>query len=153
MERRTVLPLGPPQEHQHSSHQEKLIDIVPCLHHHVVETSHQVFVIQSAHRSQHGGQHHKPNPLVVLEVNAFLLSRTTQHEERDNGHQHPNPLVHIQALAEYQQSTHQCHDRTGRINRPHDGQRQMLHAKITERPRRKHDKRFQQNELMHFPAC
>ena len=47
MKRCTAFPLGPPQEHQHSSHQEKLIHIVPRLYHHIVEASHQVFIVQT----------------------------------------------------------------------------------------------------------
>ena len=76
----------------------------------------------------------------MLKVDAFLFPRTAQHEERNDGHQHAYPLIHIQLLAEYQQGTHQRHDRTGGIDRPDDGERKMLHAEIAECPRRKDNK-------------
>ena len=151
MEGSRGFPLGPPEEHQHTAHKEKLIHVIPGLHHHLVEPSHQVLVIQTADGSQQGGQYHKPNPPVVLEVDTLLLARTAQQEKRNDGQQHSNPLIQVQALAEYQQSTHQSHDRTGSIDRSHNGERQMFHTEIPEGPRRKDNHRFQKDIPVYLP--
>ena len=70
----------------------------------------------------------------MFEVNAFLPSRTAEHEEREDGQQYTCPLVQVQPFAEEQQGTQQHHDRTGGVDGAHDGKRQMLHAEVAEYP-------------------
>ena len=87
----------------------------------------------------------------TFESYSLFLTRTAQHEEGDYGKQHANPLIKVQAFAKHNHGTYKHHYGTRRINRSHDGQRQMLHPEITEYPGRKHDKRLDNNKLMHLP--
>ena len=87
----------------------------------------------------------------MLEVDSLFLARTAQHEEGHYGKQHANPLIKVQAFAKHKHGTYKHHHGARRINRSHDGQRQMLHPEITEYPGREHDKRLDNNKLMHLP--
>ena len=87
-ERSCLTSLWQPQHQQHDSHHEALVDIVPALHHHAVQShtstgrrSHEVFVVKTADCPQQRGEHDEINPTVVLEVDAFFLAATTEHEE------------------------------------------------------------------------
>ena len=91
--------------------------------------------------------------MVVLEVDTLLLTRPAEHEERRNGQHHAYPLPDIETLAEHQQGTHQHHHRPGGIDGADNGQRQVLHAKVSENPRRQYDDRLQNHIFMHLPAA
>lgn len=95
--------------------------------------------------------HDEKNPFVMLEVDSLLLARTAQHEKGYYGKHHANPLIKVQAFAKHKHGTYKHHHGARRINRSHDGQRQMLHPEITEYPGREHDKRLDNNKLMHLP--
>ena len=71
----------PPYHQEHRTHEEALVDVIPALNYHSVQShtailgwSHQILIVESAHRSEHGSQHDEVDPLVVLEVDALLLS-------------------------------------------------------------------------------
>ncbi len=70
----------------------------------------------------------------MFKINPLFLSRTTQHEKGDNSQHHTNPLIKIQPFAKHKHSSDKYHYRAGGINRPYDGNRQMLHPEITEYP-------------------
>lgn len=159
MERRGLLVLRPPQQHQHSQHHEALVDIIPRLHHHAVEPysaltlrCHEEFVVESTDCSQHSSANNHIDPMIVLEVNAFLLAATTEQQEGDDSQRHTYPLPHVQSLTKEEQGAYEHHHGTGGIDRAYDGKRQMLHAKIAQHPRREHDEGFQHDVLMDFPS-
>ena len=139
----------PPEEPQHQTHHGTLVNIIPRLHHHAVESyaptlyrRHQVFVIESAQRPKGCSAHNHIDPVVVLEIDALFLSATAQQEERRHCQKHTDPLPDVQAFAKHQKRTHQHHHRSCGIDRPHDGQGQMLHAEIAENPTRQNDNRL-----------
>ena len=106
MEGGGCLSLGIPEEHHDDAHHPQLVDVVPRLHHHAVKSKttilgggHQVFVVQSTYSTQYGGKHHEVDPLVLLEVDAFLLATSAKHEEREDGQQHTYPLIKVESLA------------------------------------------------------
>ena len=159
-ERRSMLALGPPEQEQHQAHHEALVDVVPALHHHAVKPhaavacrSHEILVVKAAHRPEQGGQDDEVNPTVVLEVDALLLSAAAQHEERRHGQRHTNPLVEVKAFAEHYERAHEHHNRARGVDRPYDGEGQMLHAEIAEHPRRQHDDALQYDILVHIPSA
>lgn len=84
MENRGVTACWPPYNHQYGQHQPALIDVVPTLHDHPVESHtaigrrcHEVFVIKSADCSEHGCQYDAQYPSVVFKINALFLSAAT----------------------------------------------------------------------------
>ena len=84
--------LRPPDHEHHRSHEEELVDIVPALYNHSVQSyatilwgSHEIFVIKTADSSQYGSQDDEVDPLVMLEVDSFFLSAFAEHGERDDG--------------------------------------------------------------------
>lgn len=71
----------PPDHQEHGSHEEALVDIVPALYDHSIQShtailrwSHQILVVETTHGTEHGSQYDEVDPLVVLEVDALLLS-------------------------------------------------------------------------------
>ena len=150
----------PPYHQEHGSHEEALVDVVPALHDHSIQSyttilgwSHQILVVETAYCTENGSQHDEVNPLVVLEVDALLLSAARKHGEGDDGKDDTNPLVEVEYLAVNQQGTHECHYRTGGIDRPHDGEWQMLHAEITEDPTAQYDETLEHDLLVNFPSA
>ena len=146
MERRSLLTLGIPQQEQHRSHHEALVNVVPRLDRHPVKTdasfsdrSHQILVVQTTDRTQYRSPNDGKHPSVMLEVNAFLLSASTQQEERENGEQHPNPLIEIEPFAKDEHGTDQHHHRTSGIDGTYQCNRQMLDAKVSQNPRGQHN--------------
>ena len=89
----------------------------------------------------------------MLEVDALLLSAARKHGKGDDGKNDTNPLVEVEYLAVNQQGTHECHYRTGGIDRPHDGEWQMLHAEITEDPTAQYDETLEHDILVNFPSA
>ena len=87
----------------------------------------------------------------MFKVNALLLSASAQHKKRKDRHQYPYPLIEIQSFAKHQQGSHQYHHRTGGVNRPHNGYRKILHAEISQYPRRKDNDRLQNNKSVYLP--
>ena len=159
MEWSGVLLVWPPDHQQHSSHQEALVDVVPTLYDHSIQShatifwwSHQIFVVKTTHRTEYGSQNDEVNPLVVLEVDALFLSAARKHGERDNGKDDTNPLVEIEYLAVNQQGSYECHYRTGGVDRTHDGEWQMLHAEITEDPAAQNDETLEHDVLVNIPS-
>ena len=87
-----VLLRRPPYHQEHRSHQEALVDVVPTLHDHAVQTyatilrwCHQILIVKTADGSEHGGKYDEVDPLVVLEVDALLLAAAAEHGEGDDG--------------------------------------------------------------------
>ena len=150
MVRCRLLMLRPPQQPQHHAHHRALVNVIPRLHHHTIQSNtpvlhgrHQILVIESAHGSQQRRSHNHIDPVVVLEVDTLLLATTAQHQKRHHSQQHTNPLPHVQSFTKKQESTHQHHHRPRSVDRPHNRQRQMLHAKVTQNPTRQHNERLQ----------
>ena len=104
-----VLMGGPPQNGHHQAHHAHLVEVVPRLHGHAVDAhstigriGHEILVVEPADGAEYGCQHNESYPTVVLEVDAFLLARTAQHEEGADGQQYTDPLPHVEALAKHQ---------------------------------------------------
>ena len=91
--------------------------------------------------------------MVVLEVDAFLLATTAQHQERQDSQCNTSPLPSVQPFAKDQQSAYEYHHRTRGIDGTNDGQRQVFHAKIAQHPTREHDKCLEQHVLMFVPSA
>ena len=151
---------GPPEEHQHAEHHEALVDVIPALHHHPVESypalfhwRHQVLVVQSANSTQQGCQHNEVYPVVMLEIYPFFLPAATEHIERDNGEQDTDPLIDVETFAKEQERTHQDHHGSCSIDRSDNGKGQVLHGEIAEHPAGQDDERFQQDVFMSFPSA
>ena len=80
MEWSGVLLRWPPDHQEHGSHEEALVDIVPALYDHSIQShtailrwSHQILVVETTHGTEHGSQYDEVDPLVVLEVDALIL--------------------------------------------------------------------------------
>ena len=87
----------------------------------------------------------------MFKVDAFFLTGTAQHKKGQHRQHHTYPLVKIQPLTKYEHGSHKHHYGTRRIDRPHNGKRQMLHPEISEYPRGQHNERLDDNKLMHIP--
>ena len=88
----------------------------------------------------------------MLEVDAFFLTGTAQHKERQHRQHHTYPLIKIEPLAEYKHGSHKHHHRTRSINRPHNGKRQVFHSEISEYPRGEDDERLDDDKFMYIPS-
>ena len=99
-----------PDDGEHQEHHRRLVDVVPRLHRHTVKPhavirgrSHEVFVVKPADGSEYRRQDDAPNPLVVREIDAFLLARPAQQEEGRGSHRHAGPLPSVEPLSIHQQ--------------------------------------------------
>ena len=113
---------------------------------------HDVLVIKAADGTQHGSQHDEIDPMVVFEVDAFLLATLAKHKERGYRQQHAYPLPHIQTFAKEKKGAHKHHHGSGGIDGTDDGQGQVLHAEIAEHPTAEHDERLEKNVLVNIPS-
>ena len=148
----------PPEQEEHGQHHDTLVHVVPALNGHQVEPhatffarSHEILVVEPAYCAEQGGEHDKINPIVVLEVDAFLLTATAEHQKGYHCQQHAYPLPHIQPLTKEDERTNEYHHGTGGVDGANDCQRQMLHAEIAEEPATEHDARLQHNVAVHLP--
>ena len=135
-----------PHQRAYDRHDDHLVEIEPALHEHRAERLHYVLVIQSAHGSHKGRRRHAPYPPVAPEVYILLLSGPAHEEYGRKGDQDADPLTDIEPFTEDQHRSDQHDDRSGRIDRPDDGQRQVLKTEIAAYPRRQHDERFQHHQ-------
>ena len=89
----------------------------------------------------------------MLEVDTLFLAAARKHGEGDDGKYDTNPLIQIQYLAINQQGTHECHYRSGGVDRSNDGERQVFHAEITEDPAAQYDETLEHDVLVNFPSA
>ena len=75
-----ALACGIPKEKQHDKHHAQLVDVVPGLDCHLVQSDtsgrwcrHEVFVVESAACTEHVAQKHEYNPFVMAEIDAFFF--------------------------------------------------------------------------------
>ena len=75
---------GPPKQEEHRQHHETLVHIIPALYRHPVESDtafvawrHQVLVVKTANGAEQGRKDNEVDPMVMFEVNSFLLPTTT----------------------------------------------------------------------------
>jgi len=119
--------MGVPQDKEHDEHHEELVDVVPRLNGHLVEShssrrwSHEITVVESADGSEHIGEDDEGNPFVVTEVDAFFLPTTAHEVEGDDGDSDSYPLPHIEVLAQESEGSDEDHDGTGGIDGTNDG--------------------------------
>ena len=112
-------------------HDPHLVEGVPNLHRHGVETFQQVFVVQPAHGSGHRRQNDKPDPFVVGEPDTLLFTRYREHIERKDGRKYSDPLVEVEPLAKNEQRPQKGQYRLGGLYRSRQGDREMLHGKTS----------------------
>ena len=105
-----------------------------------------MLVIQPAYGYHKGRRRHAPYPPVASEVDVLLLSCPAHEENGRKGDEHSDPLICIQSLSEDQHRSDQHDDRSGGIDRPDDGQRQVLQPEIAAYPRRQHDECLQHHQ-------
>ena len=138
---RLFFPLREPNEPVQHCHYQKVVNGVPCLDGggRDVLLTEQELVKHAAqgHQNSRGEQH--IHPLVRLELYALQLARTVHEIEGYESQDHAYPLKPSQAFPKDEK--HQD-DRDGRpelIDRPNNGDGQVLHRRITEHPRTNDD--------------
>ena len=132
----------PPQKKQHEGHHAQLVDIVPRLYSHLVQSyttsrrwCHQEFVVESGNGAQDIAEQHKDNPFVVLKVDTFFLSASREEVESNHGCNHTQPLEEREFLTKDGKGTDEHHDGACGVDRSDDGQGQVLDAEVAEEPR------------------
>ena len=126
--------LREPQRGAYYRHDQQLVEVEPALSEHRTEHPHHMLVVESAHGSCHGSCCHAPYPPVVPEVYVLLFAGAAHEENGEDGQQDTGPLIEIESFAEDDHGSHEHHHRTGRIDRPDDGQRDVLEAEISADP-------------------
>ena len=132
-----------PDESADCCHDEQLVEVEPALDEHRAEGLHDELVVQTADHSEKCRKSYTPDPLIVLEINVFLLACAAHQEDGADGEYDADPLVGVEPFAEDQHRSHQHQHRSGGIDRSDDGQREVLQTKISADPRRQHDERLQ----------
>ena len=148
--------LGPPEDNQHRSHHETLVEVVPALHGQPRQPqtaihSHQVLVVESAEGSQHGSSNGTHYPAVMAEVDAFLTPAAAKQEEAHDGQHDTCPLQEVQPFAKDEQSSDEHHDGPSGIDGADNRDGQMLHADVAKQPAAQHDAGFQHDVTLHVP--
>ena len=150
--------VGPPKRQEHEEHEEELVEGVPRLHGKFVEShsavlrrSHEELVVEPRYGSQHIGQHHEHNPLVVLEVDALLLAGAREHVEAYDGDAHTHPLPQVQLFGKEGQGTYEHHYGARSVDGADDGEWQVLQPKVGQQPAAEHDERLEQYVFMFCP--
>ena len=153
MKRGGGVPPGPPEDADHDGHHPELVEVIPALHENRVEARHDIFVVQPADGARHGRQGDEQNPEVMGEDDPFAAARTAQQEERHEGQRNAGPLVGVETLAEDHECPDEHHNGARGVDRPDDGDREVLHAEVTENPRSEHDGRFQNDQGVGLPCA
>ena len=117
-----AMTVGIPQEDEHEEHHEELVDVVPSLYGHLVEShtcgcrGHKVTIIEAADGSENVCEDDKSDPFVMFEVDSFFLAASTHEVEGDDGDCNTCPLPRVEVLAHEGQSSDEHHNRAGGID-------------------------------------
>ena len=143
-------PLVPDVEKHDGNHQENLVGGVPELHGHAVETTHHVFVVETAYRAGEDGGNKTPDPFVVRKGNALFFAHARVENQASERHDGSRPLPGIHAFAKDDESSDKHEHGLRCLDGCRDGDGQTLDGIIGQCPREQHDTRFQQDiEVFH----
>ena len=123
-----------PEQTADGGHYQHLIEVKPALDEHRAERSHDMFVIESADHSHQYRPGKAPYPFVAFEVYVFLFPGEAHQEDGYDCEQNARPLICIEFLTEDQHRSDQHQHRSGRIDRTHDGEREMLESEVPADP-------------------
>ena len=134
MERGGGVPPGPPDDAGHDGHHPELVKVVPALHENRVEARHDELVVKPADGARDGRQGDEQNPDIMGEDDPFAAARTAQQEERHEGQRNAGPLAGVETFAEDREGPDEHHHGARGVDRADDGEREMLHAEVSENP-------------------
>ena len=125
-------------DQQVNSKQKTLIGIKPELYWLLIKMQpvgiEQVSVEECRQGAKDIGKNHTYYPPVVAEVDTLFPAAAAEEIEGGDGDKHTYPLQQVEMLAKESESTDEHHDRTSGVDRPNDGDRQVLQSGISAYP-------------------